>query len=81
MGLGLATMLTSKGAKVVGCDMNEAQGQEKMKALVSSHERNDRDLKERQGAVFVKADVTNWQSIQNVFNTAVKEFGTVGKSV
>jgi NAD(P)-dependent dehydrogenase (short-subunit alcohol dehydrogenase family) len=79
MGLGLCQNLTSKGAKVVGCDMNESVGTEKMKELVSVHCTLSRAASTRllKGATFVKGDVTNWSSIQNVFTTAVKEHGTV----
>lgn len=68
-GIGAATakLFVKEGAKVVIVDVNEANGKE-----------FEKELKTDGGeALFVQADVTNEEDVQNVFSEAKRAFGKV----
>lgn len=65
IGEGIARVFSAEGAKVVVVCRNEEQGMSMAKQLGSDEGR----------AIYVKTDVTKSESIQNLINTTIKEFG------
>lgn len=66
-GEGIATALFEKNANVVIADLNEEKGNELVNKLNSSNRKNT--------AVFIKADVTDAESLKNLFFQTIIEFG------
>lgn len=65
IGEGIARVFSAEGAKVVVVCRNEEQGMNMAKQLGSDDGR----------AMYVKTDVTKSESIQNLINTTINEFG------
>lgn len=65
IGEGIARVFSAEGAKVVVVCRNEEQGMNMAKQLGSDEGR----------AIYVKTDVTKSESIQNLVNTTISEFG------
>lgn len=65
IGEGIARVFSAEGAKVVVVCRNEEQGMDMAKQLGSDEGR----------AIYVRTDVTKSESIQNLINTTIREFG------
>lgn len=67
IGLGIVSRLAEAGAKIVIVDMNEKAGNDAVVALA---------VKNRE-AIFVKADVSSADHVQNAVDVAVKTYGDI----
>lgn len=68
-GAGIAEALMNQKANVVIADLNDAKGAEIVSELNAKADKNR--------AVFIKADVSNAQSVQNLITETVKTFGGI----
>jgi NAD(P)-dependent dehydrogenase (short-subunit alcohol dehydrogenase family) len=63
LGLGAVQDLAAQKCKIVIADINEEQGQAVAKTLPD--------------AIFVKTDISNEESVQNLISAAVKKYGAI----